>query len=66
MSSLAGRQSSGYADGAGTNAQFNGPFGIAVDSNQNVYVADAFNHAIRKITSGGESTSDLFGVHYCS
>ena len=64
MSSLAGRQSSGYADGAGTNAQFNGPFGIAVDSNQNVYVADAFNHAIRKITSGGKSTTYIFLINF--
>jgi uncharacterized repeat protein (TIGR02543 family) len=40
-------------DGAGTNAQFFQPQGIAVDSTGNVYVADSWNHTIRKITPAG-------------
>ena len=44
---------SGNADGNGTNAFFNAPQGIAVDSSGNVYVADTGNDTIRKITSAG-------------
>ena len=40
-------------DGIGTNALFNCPVGLAVDGGGNVYVADANNHTIRKITSAG-------------
>lgn len=40
-------------DGAGGAAQFYQPEGVAVDNGGNVYVADAWNHTIRKITSAG-------------
>ncbi|MGZ5568571.1 MAG: immunoglobulin domain-containing protein, partial [Limisphaerales bacterium] len=43
----------GIADGTGSAAQFNYPHDVAVDSSGNVYVADTWNHTIRKITSGG-------------
>lgn len=43
----------GAADGHGTSARFNNPFGVAVDGGGNVYVADSWNHAIRKITPSG-------------
>ena len=36
-----------------TLAQLNGPRSVAVDSQQNVYVADSGNNSIRKITPGG-------------
>ncbi len=52
VSTLAG-SSYGYADGAGTTAQFNGPWGMAIDSSNNLYVADQINHKIRKITPSG-------------
>ena len=38
----------------GTAALFNHPYGMAVDSSGNLYVADTYNHRIRKITSEGE------------
>jgi sugar lactone lactonase YvrE len=44
---------SGTADGAGTQARFNSPAAVAVDSSSNVYVADTENHAIRKISPAG-------------
>ncbi len=42
--------STGSADGTGSAARFNQPAGVAVDGAGNVYVADTFNHTIRKIT----------------
>ena len=48
---------SGYLDGTGTAAEFNSPYGVAVDSNGNVYVADSANYVIRKIASGGAVTT---------
>tara|TARA_R110002050_G_scaffold118625_3_gene236150 strand:+ start:59199 stop:60266 length:1068 start_codon:yes stop_codon:yes gene_type:complete len=56
VNTLAG-STSGYLDGEGFNAQFGGPFAVAVDGHGNVYVADYFNHKIRKITSTGVVTT---------
>jgi len=47
----------GFANGGPTVAQFNYPTDVAVDGNGNVYVADAGNHAIRKITRAGMVTT---------
>jgi len=46
----------GSADGAGSAAGFYYPSSVAVDSAYNVYVADTYNHTIRKITAGVVST----------
>ena len=43
----------GSADGAGGVARFNNPTSLAVDAAGAVYVADTWNHRIRKITAGG-------------
>ena len=43
---------SGSADGTGSAARFNSPFGAAMDSTGNVYVGDNGNHTIRKVTPG--------------
>ncbi len=57
VSTLAGSGSTGYIDDTGTNANFNEPYGVAVDASGNVYVADANNSVIRKVTSAGVVTT---------
>lgn len=41
----------------GTNARFNSPKQVAVDTNLNIYVADSGNHLIRKLTRSGKLVS---------
>jgi hypothetical protein len=47
----------GSADGTGSAARFNYPFGAAVDSAGNVYVGDDNNGTIRKVTPAGVVTT---------
>ena len=57
VTTLAGSDSQGFADGPGTSAKFYEPEGVAVDKAGNVYVADSGNHRIRKIDSTGNVTT---------
>ena len=43
----------GFVDGNGSAARLFNPHGVAVDANGNVYVADAGNNAVRKISTSG-------------
>lgn len=59
ITTYAGNYTSGYSgDGsAAASAELAGPFGMAVDKSGNIYIADQFNHRIRKVdTSGNIST----------
>lgn len=54
VSTLAGTTTQrGNADGPGSAATFSSPKGIARDNAGNLYVADALNHTIRKISASG-------------
>jgi len=52
VSTVAGLAGSrGSADGVGASARFYWPFGIVLDQAGNLFVADSYNHTIRKGTS---------------
>jgi sugar lactone lactonase YvrE len=58
VTTLAGSAlNAGAADGTGTQASFNSPAGVGVDSSGNVYVADSLNDTIRKVTPSGFVTT---------
>jgi hypothetical protein len=51
----------GSANGVGASARFDQPYGVAVETNGTVYVADTYNYTIRQITSLG-AVSTIAGV----
>ena len=63
VSTLAGRagHTGSTNSTTGSSARFTSPLGVAVDTSGNVYVADAYNHLIRKVTSTG-SVSTFAGL----
>lgn len=56
VSNFAGNGVQGFKDGEAEQASFNEPFGITVDQNGTVYVADSQNNRIRMIKNGKVST----------
>jgi hypothetical protein len=57
VTTLAGQGSPGFLDGDTSEAMFNRPFGITIDPDGNLYLADAYNHRIRKIDTDGQVTT---------
>jgi len=54
ITTAAGTGTEGYGgdNGAATRAELNYPIGVAVDSAGNLYIADTYNHRIRKVSNG--------------
>lgn len=63
VSTLAGSGAAGLVDGVGGAANFNYPRGLTVDPAGNVYVADFYNFAIRKVSPAG-AVQTLAGSGY--
>jgi serine/threonine-protein kinase len=57
VSTYAGSGAEGTYDGPAAEATFYSPYGVCVDVNGNVFVADTFNQLIRKINTGGIVTT---------
>jgi len=57
VTTLAGGNGQGYADGTGAAAKFHEPHGIALDTSGNIYVADYENNVVRKVTPAGVVTT---------
>jgi sugar lactone lactonase YvrE len=53
VSTIAGTNIAGFADGRGSSARFNTPDGIAVDPLGNLYVTEWENHSVRRIDAQG-------------
>jgi len=62
VSTLAGTDSTGMADGPAATATFFGPAGVTLDAANNVYVADAGNNLVRMITPSG-TVSTIAGLN---
>ena len=64
VSTIVGEGTRSFEDGDASNAKFNFPYGIAIDSNDNMYVADGNNYRIRKITKipqlVGQATVNIY------
>lgn len=63
VSTLAGTpQLAGSTDGAGGDARFNFPSGIALAPDGTLYVADSSNHTIRRIAAGTNAVTTFAGL----
>lgn len=61
LAHVAGNGQAGFRDGSSQEAQFNGPKGIVVDAQENVFVVDTENHAIRRIDGQTKTVSTIVG-----
>lgn len=59
ISTVAGNHTKGYTgDGGPANeAQMRSPYAVLTDASDNVYIADYFNHAVRKVSTSGVITT---------
>jgi sugar lactone lactonase YvrE len=59
ITTVAGNGTSGYSgdEGPASGAQLNGPGGVAIDASGNLYIADAGNERVRKVSRSGIITT---------
>ncbi len=57
VDTLAGSGAEGWFDGPGASARFSYPWTLGLDAEGNVYVADAYNGALRKVSPEGAVTT---------
>jgi hypothetical protein len=59
ISTVAGNHTTGYTGdgGAANSAQMNSPYAVTTDAAGNLYIADYFNHAVRKMSTTGVMTT---------
>ncbi len=62
VTTLAGASYGSFQEGVVPNVQFRNPNGVAFDDHGNIYVADEFNHRIRKISKTSSLTGTPEGV----
>ncbi|MFY8032907.1 MAG: hypothetical protein ACOVMN_00210, partial [Flexibacteraceae bacterium] len=61
VSTFAGTNTAGSTDGTLTNARFNQPSGILINTAGEIFVADYGNHKIRKISADGTTVTTFAG-----
>src|SRR5262249_32674212 len=61
VTTIAGQSNTGFVDGECSKALFNNPFGVAIDFDENILVADWGNQCIRKITLATSTVTTLAG-----
>jgi ELWxxDGT repeat protein len=64
LTTIAGNENYGYngENILATNASLNGPDGLSIHSNGDIYFADTYNHRIRKIAAGTNIITTVAGV----
>ena len=64
ISTVAGTGASGFSGDGGpaTSAELSSPFGVAVDSSGNLFIADQVNHRIRKVDASTGLISTVAGT----
>jgi uncharacterized protein (TIGR03437 family) len=67
ISTVAGNGTYGYTGDGGpaTSAEFRDPYGVAVDSGGNLYIADTFNYRVRVVSAADGTVKTIAGNGTC-